>query len=195
MAVVRILSLYKVNMEDKILTIQTDSSIADGDSNTRVAFYTAIGFFVEIAQMLEFNLRRLICYHKSVSEIEEGEITKDRVESVCSKYDKYYIDTYKAKFTLGRLTKELRNSSILKSDVFDVFDEINEYRITVVHKIFQNNIVVDKFREPSFVKDYISHRLEPMTEKVILMNQLVIKIIGEYQEDLHSYKSSVGISF
>ena len=89
MTVVRILSLYKVNMEDKILTIQTDSSIAVGDSNIRVAFYTAIGFFVEMAQMLEFNLRKLICYHKSVLEIEEGEIAKDRVESICSEYDAF----------------------------------------------------------------------------------------------------------
>ena len=76
--------------------------------------------------MLEFNLRKLICYHNSVTEIEKGEITKERIKKICEENDEYYIKTYKDKVTLGRLTKELRNLSILQSNVLDKFDEINE---------------------------------------------------------------------
>ena len=134
-------------MDERELTIQFNSDIAEGDSNARIAFYANIGFFIEIVQMLEFNLRKLICYHNSVTEIETEEITQERVKKICDDNDKYYIKTYKDKFTLGRLTKELRNLDILQLDVLDVFDEINEYRILVVHKIFQNNIIVDNFNK------------------------------------------------
>ena len=96
-------------MDERELTIQFNSDIAEGDSNARIAFYANIGFFIEIAQMLEFNLRKLICYYNSVTEIEKEKITQERVKKICDDNDKYYIKTYKDKFTLGRLTKELRN--------------------------------------------------------------------------------------
>ena len=49
-------------MDERELTIQINLDIAEGDSNARIAFYANIGFFIEIAQMLEFNIRKLICY-------------------------------------------------------------------------------------------------------------------------------------
>lgn len=180
-------------MDERELKIQFNSEIAEGDPNVRVAFYANIGFFIEIAQMLEFNLRKLICYHNSVTEIEKEEITKERLKKICEENDEYYIKTYKDKFTLGRLTKELRNLSILQSNVLDNFDEINEYRILVVHKIFQNNIVVDKFKDAKYVMEYTNQRLLPMIEKVTAINKMVIKVIEAYKEDLHKYKNDVGI--
>lgn len=69
-------------MDERELKIQFNSEIAEGDPNVRVAFYANIGFFIEIAQMLEFNLRKLICYHNSVTEIEKGEITKERIKKI-----------------------------------------------------------------------------------------------------------------
>lgn len=59
-------------MDERELTIQFNSDIAEDDSNIRIAFYANIGFFIEIVQMLEFNLRKLICYHNSVTEIEKN---------------------------------------------------------------------------------------------------------------------------
>ena len=89
------------------LVIQTNDDISADNQDIKIAFYSNIGFFIEVAQMLEYNIRKLICYHKSVIEIEEGEITKKRVEAICEKYNKYYLKTYKDKYTLGKLNKEL----------------------------------------------------------------------------------------
>ena len=180
-------------MDERELTIQFNSDIAEGDSNARIAFYANIGFFIEIAQMLEFNLRKLICYYNSVTEIEKEKITQERVKKICDDNDKYYIKTYKDKFTLGRLTKELRNLAIRQPDVLDVFDKINEYRILVVHKIFQNNIIADKFKDSKYVMDYTNHRLLPMIDKVTAINKMVIKVIETYRDDLRKYKEEVGL--
>lgn len=92
------------------------------------------------------------------------------------------------------MTKELRNLSILQTDVLDIFDEINEYRILVVHKIFQNNIIVDKFKDSKYVMDYTNHRLLPMIDKVTAINKMVIKVIETYRDDLRKYKEEVGLS-
>lgn len=104
------------NLENKF-TIQTDENISFDNYKIRVAFYANIGFFVQVAQMLEFNLRKLLCYHKSVTEIEEGTLTKERVESICKKYDDYYVKTYKDKFTLGKLKNELKCISVLTDNI------------------------------------------------------------------------------
>lgn len=64
-------------MDERELKIQFNSEIAEGDLNVRIAFYANIGFFIEIAQMLEFNLRKLICYHNSVTEIEKERLRKN----------------------------------------------------------------------------------------------------------------------
>ena len=76
-------------MTDNIISIQYDSDIAKGNEVVRISFYANIGFFIEVAQMFEFNLRKLICYERSVKEIEQGEITKENVERICAKYDRY----------------------------------------------------------------------------------------------------------
>ena len=131
------------NMNGNIISIQCNSNIASGNDDVRISFYANIGFFIEVAQMFEFNLRKLICYERSVKEIEQGEITKENVERICAKYDRYYDDTYlgKSKFTLGKLINESKNDSSIPKGFFDFLDELNEFRVNLVHKIFQNNII------------------------------------------------------
>lgn len=172
---------------NKNSTFILNSDIAKGDDNVRIAFYSNIGFFIEVAQMLEYNLRKLICYHLSVNEIEAGEINKENVIAICKKYDDYYIKTYDDKLTLGMLIKKLKDCGILQ-EVLLFVGEINEYRIQVVHKIFQNNVVIKKFQETEYVRDYTDKRLIPMIDKAIITNELLIKTIGAYKEDLHAYK-------
>ena len=55
----------------KDIQIQFNSDISKDNTEVRIAFYTNIGFFIEVAQILEFNLRKLICYELSVKEIEK----------------------------------------------------------------------------------------------------------------------------
>ena len=175
--------------------IQVDDNISADNQDIRIAFYSNIGFFIEVVQMLEYNLRKLLCYHKSVTEIEEGDLTKERVETICKKYDDYYSKTYENKYTLGKLKNELKCIEQLDEKVLDVFTEINDYRILVVHKLFQNNVVTDSLRESKNVNDYMNERLIPMTNKTKCVNDLVIKIINAYKADLHAYKDQVGIEY
>ena len=175
------------------ITVQFNTNISEDDTDIRIAFYANIGFFIEIAQMLEFNLRKLICYYKSVTEIEESEITRKNVERICKSYDDYYDKTYKDKYTLGKLTKELRKVQVIDSKILDKFDEINNYRIQVVHMIFQNNIIVDKLKDSKYVLDYNQNRLIPMINITDETNGFVIKTINTYKETLREYKAQVGI--
>ena len=73
-------------------------------------------------------------------EIEKEDLTKDNVSKICQKYDEYYFQTYDEKWTLGRLKDKLKESTSLPSDATDLIKEINDYRILIVHKIFQNNL-------------------------------------------------------
>lgn len=177
------------------LTIQFNSNISKESNEVRIAFYANIGFFIEVAQMVEFNLRKLICYERSVKEIEQGEITKERVERICAKYDKYYDDTYlkKPKFTLGRLVNESRKQSSIPKEFFDFLEELNNFRVSLVHKIFQNNIIKHDFDSAEFVLDYTDKRIVPMTNKAIEINKTIIGIIELYRSELHDYKKKVGI--
>ena len=102
---------HQKNMTENTISIQFNSNIANGNDNVRISFYANIGFFIEVAQMFEFNLRKLICYERTVKEIEQGAITKENVERICAKYDQYYYDTYlkKSKFTLGKLISKAKN--------------------------------------------------------------------------------------
>ena len=174
-------------------TIQFDSNIAQGNSNIRVAFYANIGFLIEVVQMLEFNLRKLLCYHLSVNEIEKNELTKENVLSICKKYDDYYFKTYTDKWTLGQLKGEISKLNLLKDDIIGHFTEINDYRVLIVHKVFQNNIISHALEDAQKVSDYNKQRLIPMTNKAIACNNLVIKIIGAYRDDLRSYKRQFNI--
>jgi len=178
----------------EIVTVQFNSDISRDNTEIRIAFYANIGFFIEISQMLEFNLRKLICYYKSVTEIEATEITKENVEKTCKSYDEYYDKTYKDKYTLGKLTKELRKVQVIDSKILDKFDEINNYRIQVVHMIFQNNIVVDKLKDSKYVLEYNQNRLIPMINITDVTNKFVIQMINTYKESLREYKTQVGIA-
>ncbi|HHX66861.1 MAG TPA: hypothetical protein GX708_02250 [Gallicola sp.] len=176
------------------ITIQYNLDISKDDNYIRIAFYANIGFFIEIAQMLEFNLRKLICYYKSVTEIEASEITKENVEKICKSYDNYYDKTYKDKYTLGKLTKELRKIQVIDPKILDKFDEINNYRIKVVHMIFQNNVIVDKFKDSKYVLEYNQNRLIPMINITNATNKFVIEMINTFKESLREYKTQVGIA-
>ncbi len=174
--------------------IYGNSEIAKGDENTRLVFYASIGFFVEVAQMLEYNLRKLLCYEKSVKEIENGELTKERVGAICEKYDKYYDDTYIKKFTLGVLIGELEKEDDLLKEFIKFLKEVNEFRRKLVHSIFQSNITTKNLANPKMVRDYTEQRIILMTNKSIELNKAIINFIGVYREDLHTYKQQVGLS-
>ena len=180
-------------MRDNI--IQFNSNIAKGNADIRIAFYANIGFLIEIAQMLEYNLRKLLCYHLSVTDIEQGDFTKDNVISICKKYDDLYFKTYSDKWTLGRLKDEVAKTGLLKSGVIDFLKEINDYRVLIVHKIFQNNIICKELENADYVSDYTEKRLIPMTNEAVICNDLIIKVMNEYKSDLHDYKKQLGIPF
>ena len=183
-------------MSDVVLSVQFNSDIAKGDDNIRISFYANIGFFIEVAQMFEFNLRKLICYERSVKEIEKGKITKENVEKICSKYDKYYDDTYsaKSKFTLGKLIEESKKDSSIPKVIFDFLDQLNDFRIIIVHKIFQKNVISHSLESAHLVLDYTNKRIIPMTNKAIEINKIIIDEIDLYRNNLHNYKTRVGIA-
>ena len=176
-------------------TIQFNSDIAKDSDETRISFYANIGFFIELAQMFEFNLRKLLCYELSVKEIEQGELTKERVTSICAKYDEYYNETYAEKWTLGKLKDEVKKLSSLNPEICKIITEINDYRILVVHKIFQNNVITNSLSSAKTVQEYIDKRLLPMINKAEEINKLIVKIIDLYRKDLRAYKHQVGIEF
>ena len=171
-----------------------NSDIAIGDDKVRIAFYSNIGFFIEVAQMLEYHLRKLICYHLSVNEIEATEMNKENIICICKKYDDYYLKTYNDKLTLGQLVGKLGECGIL-SEIVPLVREVNNYRIQVVHKIFQNNIYAKTLQNVENVRNYTEERIIPMTNMAITVNELLIKTIGVYREDLHEYKKQFDIPF
>ena len=143
--------------------------------------------------MFEFNLRKLLCYELSVKEIEQGELTKERVETICAKYDEYYYTTYSDKWTLGKLRNEVEKLTSLPSEISEIIKEINDYRNLIVHKIFQNNVISCSLQSAQTVQEYIDKRLLPMINKASEINKCIVKIIELYRDDLHSYKKQVGI--
>ena len=178
----------------KNITIQFNSDISKDNTEIRIAFYSNIGFFLEVAQMLEFNLRKLLCYELSVKEIEKEGLTKEIVSNICQKYDEYYFQTYDEKWTLGRLKDKLKEITSLPNNVTDLIKEINDYRSFIVHKIFQNNIISENLSKSEMVNNYIETRLVPMTNNAIEMNRMIIKVIELYRNDLRSYKTQVGLT-
>ncbi len=174
-------------------TIQCNSSIAKDSGETSISFYANIGFFIELAQMFEFNLRKLLCYELSVKEIEQGELTEERITAICSKYDQYYCETYIEKWTLGKLKDETTKLSSLNSEIRDIIKEINDYRILIVHKIFQNNVITNSLNSAETVQEYIDKRLLPMINKASEINKCIVKKIGIYRDNLRAYKKQVGI--
>lgn len=179
-------------MENKLL-IQFNSDVAKDSPETRIALYSNIGFFIEVAQMLEFNLRKLLCFELSVKEIQNNTLTKETVAKICEKYETYYLQTYKKRLTLGQLNKEVKKSTTIHH-ICDIIQEVNDYRIQVVHKIFQNNIIKGGLSKPETVRLYVEKRLIPMTDKAVEINKQIIEEITKYQAILHDYKKQVGIS-
>ena len=177
----------------KDIQIQFNSDISKDNAGVRIAFYTNIGFFIEVAQMLEFNLRKLICYELSVKEIEKEGLTKDNVSKICKKYDEYYFQTYDGKWTLGRLKDKLKESTSLPNNATDLIKEINDYRILIVHKIFQNNVISGNLSDSKTLNSYIGERLIPMTNKASEINKMIIRVIELYRNDLRVYKAKVGL--
>lgn len=177
----------------KDIQIQFNSKISKDNTEVRIAFYANIGFFIEVAQMLEFNLRKLLCYELSVKEIEKEGLTKEIVSKICQKYDKYYFQTYDKRWTLGRFKKELKSITSLPDNIMELIKEINDYRILIVHKIFQNNVISDNLSDSKVVNSYIEERLIPMTNKAIDVNKMIIKVIELYRNDLRAYKAEVGV--
>lgn len=177
----------------KDIQIQFNSNISKDNTEVRIAFYTNIGFFIEVAQMLEFNLRKLLCYELSVKEIEKEVLTKEIVSNICHKYDEYYFQTYDEKWTLGRLKDKLKEITSLPNNATDLIKEINDYRILIVHKIFQNNVISGNLSDSKTVNSYIKEKLIPMTNKASEINKMIIRVIGLYQNDLRAYKAKVGL--
>lgn len=179
----------------KNITIQFNSDISKDNTEIRIAFYSNIGFFLEVAQMLEFNLRKLLCYELSVKEIEKEVLTKEIVSNICHKYDEYYFKTYDEKWTLGKLKDKLKEITSLPNDATDLIKEINDYRSFIVHKIFQNNIISENLSKSEMVNNYIETRLVPMTNNAIKTNKMIIKVIESYRYDLRAYKTQVELMY
>lgn len=177
----------------KDIQIQFNSDISRGSTEVRIAFYANIGFFIEVAQMLEFNLRKLLCYELSVKEIEKEDLSKEIVSKICHKYDKYYFQTYDEKWTLGRLKDQLKEITSLPSNTTDLIKEVNDYRIFIVHIIFQNNVISGNLRDPKTLNSYIKEKLIQMTNKASELNKMIIQAIELYRNDLRAYKARVGL--
>lgn len=171
-----------------------NQNIAKGDDKVKVFLYAHIGFFIEVAQMLEFNIRKLLCYEQSVKEIAEGNIDKNRVTSICEKYDKYYIGTYNDKLTLGRLINKLDKECKIDNNITKTLRDINDFRTKIVHSIFQNNVISNNLEDVELVKEYVLKRILPMIDETITINKKIIEIINKYKYELKNYKQQVGIN-
>ena len=150
-------------------------------------------FFIEVAQMLEFNLRKLLCYESSVKEIEKDGLSKESVTKICGEKDDEYVKTYTDKLTLGQLIGKLEENASLSSEVIKLIKKINIYRSFIVHKIFQNNIISGNLSKSETVHHYIETKLIPMTTNAIETNKMLIRIIELYRDDLRKYKAQVGL--
>ena len=175
------------------ISIQFNSDISKDSTETRIAFYTNIGFFIEVAQMFEFNLRKLLCYESSVKEIEKDGLSKESVTKICGEKDNEYVKTYTDKLTLGQLIGKLEKNASLSIEVIKLIKKINIYRSFIVHKIFQNNIISGNLSKSETVHHYIETKLIPMTNSAIETNKMLIKIIELYRDDLRKYKAQVGL--
>ena len=94
---------------------------------------------------------------------------------------------------LGKLKDEVKKLSSLNPEICEMITEINDYRILVVHKIFQNNVITNSLSSAKTVQEYIDKRLLPMINKASKINEVIVKIIELYRNDLWDYKNQVGI--
>ena len=126
----------------KDIQIQFNSDISKDNTEVRIAFYTNIGFFIEVAQMLEFNLRKLICYELSVKEIEKYEELLKRYEKANVEYGRIQ-DEKLHKIGLSQklesFIKDLENRPVS----IDYFDETT-FRFMV------ESVKVDRYKRLAF---------------------------------------------
>ena len=105
-------------------------------------FYTNIGFFIEVAQILEFNLRKLICYELSVKGIEKYEELLKRYEKANVEYGRIQ-DEKLHKIGLSQklesFIKDLENRPVS----IDYFDETT-FRFMV------ESVKVDRYKRLAF---------------------------------------------
>ena len=94
---------------------------------------------------------------------------------------------------MGRLKDKLKESTSLPSDATDLIKEINDYRILIVHKIFQNNVISGNLSNSKTLNSYIEERLIPMTNKALEINKMIIRVIELYRNNLRGYKEKVGL--
>ena len=126
----------------KDIQIQFNSDISKDNTEVRIAFYTNIGFFIEVAQILEFNLRKLICYELSVKEIEKYEELLKRYEKANVEYGRIQ-DEKLHKIGLSQklesFIKDLENRPVS----IDYFDETT-FRFMV------ESVKVDRYKRLAF---------------------------------------------
>ena len=126
----------------KDIQIQFNSDISKDNTEVRIAFYTNIGFFIEVAQILEFNLRKLICYELSVKEIEKYEELLKRYEKANVEYGRIQ-DEKLHKICLSQklesFIKDLENRPVS----IDYFDETT-FRFMV------ESVKVDRYKRLAF---------------------------------------------
>ena len=126
----------------KDIQIQFNSDISKDNTEVRIAFYTNIGFFIEVAQILEFNLRKLICYELSVKEIKKYEELLKRYEKANVEYGRIQ-DEKLHKIGLSQklesFIKDLENRPVS----IDYFDETT-FRFMV------ESVKVDRYKRLAF---------------------------------------------
>lgn len=93
-----------------------------------------------------------------------------------------------------KIKNEVSRAASIPPNVCDTLQKLNDYRIQVVHKIFQNNVITGNLGDSEIVRSYVGTRLIPMTDKAVETNALIIKEITKYQVTLHGYKKQVGIA-
>ena len=126
----------------KDIQIQFNSDISKDNTEVRIAFYTNIGFFIEVAQMLEFNLRKLICYELSVKEIE--------------KYDELLKRYEKANVEYGRIQDEKLHRLCLSQKLESFIKDLENRPVSIDYfdettfRFMVESVKVDRYKRLAF---------------------------------------------
>ena len=129
----------------KDIQIQFNSDISKDNTEVRIAFYTNIGFFIEVAQILEFNLRKLICYELSVKEIEKYEELLKRYEKANVEYGRIQ-DEKLHKIGLSQKLESFIKDLENRPASIDYFDETTFRFMVESVKVSRDKKLTFKFR-------------------------------------------------
>ena len=129
----------------KDIQIQFNSDISKDNTDVRIAFYTNIGFFIEVAQILEFNLRKLICYELSVKEIEKYEELLKRYEKANVEYGRIQ-DEKLHKIGLSQKLESFIKDLENRPASIDYFDETTFRFMVESVKVSRDKKLTFKFR-------------------------------------------------